>query len=93
MAFSEDFSVFFNDDTPGFRKMVVNSVPVDGIFDNDFEKSNFVETSNPIFWAASSDLTSVVHGVTVVDGADSYSVIGVEPDNSGVTGLVLRKAD
>ena len=91
MAFSEDFSVFFNDDTPGFKQMVVNSVPVDGIFDNDFKESNFIETSNPIFWAASSDLTGVVQDMTVLDGAISYSVIGVEPDNSGVMGLVLRR--
>ena len=93
MAFAEDFSVFFNDDTPGFKQMVVNSVTVDGIFDNDFEVSNFIETSNPIFWAASSDLAGVVQGMAVVDGAASYSVIGIEPDNSGVTKLVLRKSD
>lgn len=40
MAFTEDLSVFFNVDTPGFVQTVLAGVPVGGLFDNPYELGN-----------------------------------------------------
>ena len=90
MAFSEDFSVFINDDTPGYKTVQIEYQDVSGILDKDYEETNFVESSNPVFWVESSDISNITQGCLLVDGDFYYDIIGIEDDGSGITKLELR---
>ena len=90
MAFVEDIDVFINNDTPGFKTLNVDGGSVNGIFTDDFDETNFVESSNPVFVTKTSDVPSVANGSVVMDGAKEYQVIGIQDDGSGVTKLALR---
>lgn len=72
------------------RTLTIDSVAVDGVFDDRFGEVNFIESSNPTFTAKTSDIPSVANGSVVMDGAKEYSVIGVERDGTGMTKLELR---
>lgn len=64
---------------------------VDGIFLNDYDEVGFVESSNPVFLAKSSDLVDVEHDMEVygLDGS-KYRVVGIKPDGAGMTILELH---
>jgi hypothetical protein len=92
MAFVEDFAPFFN--TADFAvDATLGGVAVEGIFDADYLEplGNVVEGSGPVFTLATADATGAVHGTTLVIGATTYKVRGIEPDGTGVTLLRLEK--
>lgn len=64
---------------------------VDGIFDNAFVSVEGIEGTHPIFLCEASEVSSVVHDNTVVIGAVTYKVKGIEPDGTGMTMLILEK--
>lgn len=92
MAFNEDFSVFIDPDTPGYKVMLVDYEPVAGIFDNDYVEDSFTESSTPVFWVKSSDIPYIEQGDFVTDEVAEiqYEVANVQPDGSGITLLKLR---
>ena len=90
MAFVEDFNVFFNDGTPGYTELEIDSETVGGFFDNQFQETNFVGSSNPVFIVKTADVAGVVVNSVVMNGATEYRVIGVENDGTGITHLELR---
>ena len=49
-----------------------------------------VESNSPILYAATTDVAAAVHGSTIAIGGVTYTVIGREDDNTGVTMLRLR---
>lgn len=90
MAFVEDLSVFFNDDTPGFLTVVIDGTETGALFDNQFQETNFIESSNPLLYVKTADITDVAVNSVVMNGATEYRVIGVEDDGTGITKLELR---
>lgn len=91
MPFFEDLSVFINSDTPGYKRLTIDYVPIDGIFDDDYQESNFTESSNPVFMVKTADIPDVKQGSMAEDSANKlWEVIGVQNDGTGMTKLELR---
>lgn len=92
MAFAENLAPFFA--TGDFAvAATLNGVAVNGIFDAEYSEplGNLAEGRAPIFTCALSSIPSVTHGQTLVIGAASYTVRGVEPDGTGVVVLRLEE--
>ena len=70
----------------------LNGVTVRGIFDDAYGESfgGMVAGSGPMFRLPSS--VSVTSGNTLVHAATTYTVVGIEPDGTGLTLLRLEKA-
>ena len=90
MAFAEDLAPFFS--TADFAvAAALNGVSVTGIFDNGYaEPFGEVEGRQPTFLLPTASAPSVAHGQSLVIGAATYKVRGVEPDGTGVTLLKLE---
>lgn len=90
--FVEDFEPFF-DTASGFAVQATvgaESFPV--IFDNGYQSglAGLVESTGPSCQAQTAHVPAVVQGTSItIDGA-SFTVIGVEPDGTGITLLRLR---
>lgn len=67
-----------------------DTIVITGKLDKAFLEVNGVETKRKVFEALSSLLEDAVHGSMVEDGSDKYRVVQVEPDDSGMTMLVLE---
>lgn len=72
------------------KTLIIDSVSVDGIFDDTYIEAGFVESSNPMFTAKSDDMPSVAQGHKAVDGAKQYEIVSVQPDGTGMTTIELR---
>jgi hypothetical protein len=91
VAFTEPLAAFF--DTDGFAvSATLAGVSVRGIFDNEYyEPMNEVQGASPVFTLPTASASSAAHGQSLVIGATTYKVRGVEPDGTGVTRLRLEK--
>lgn len=95
MAFAEDLSAFF--DTDDFAEIVTydgtQQIPAifDAAFFEDVAGRLGVESSKPACLVRSADVPTAAHGKTIKRGAVTYHVVGVQPDGTGLTLLVLEK--
>lgn len=91
--FIEDFTPFFQ--TSEFASdATLGGVAVRGVFDNSsqtFEAGPGVFSTGPVFLLPSADVPVNATQLALVIGADTWSVVEVEPDGTGVTVLRLRK--
>lgn len=87
--FDEDHSVFF--ETEDFAETVTldGIIEVNGIFDEEYFESNYVQTKKPTFTYASNYPVEI--DSELIRGLDTYFVKGIEPDGTGVTKLILEK--
>ncbi len=91
MPFAEDLSVFLQTQDFATAATYQGSATVNGIFDNQyFEGMNF-QGSAPVFMCRTADVASAAHGQTLAVGADTYKIVGVEPDGTGITLMRLEK--
>lgn len=89
--FTEDLSLFFNPAQLGVT-VTIDGTSVNGVFGKGYIESNFVQTEAPIFTFSKADKSSVAINSTIVSGADTYKVKGIQPDvTSTVLRLVLEK--
>lgn len=89
MAFVESFAGYFAD----FGVLVtLNGTAVRGIFDDSYGDAfgGMVAGSGPMFRLPST--IAVSRGDSLVHGAKSYTVVGIEPDGTGLTLLRLDQA-
>ena len=72
--------------------ITVNGLPARGIFDNGFAStfSGMVDGTSPVLHMLSA--VPVARGDTAIISGAFYTVIGVEPDGTGVTQLRLDEA-
>jgi hypothetical protein len=91
VAFTEPLAAFF--DTDGFAvSATLAGVSVTGIFDNEYyEPMGEVQGASPVFTLPTASASTAAHGQSLVIGATTYKVRGVEPDGTGVTLLRLEK--
>lgn len=64
------------------------------IFDNEFALSTVgvgYENLAPQVLAKTSDVSGATNGATIVINSVTYYVIGVEPDGTGISRLILSK--
>lgn len=87
--FVEDLSPFFGDFGVA---ATLQGVAVTGIFDEEYVEpiGNLVEGKAPVFTCASASVPAVAQGQTLVIGARTFKVRGVEPAG---TGLVLLRLE
>ena len=85
---------FLDVDEFGVSATYDGATAIIGIFDNDFLQvlggEIGVESSGPQFLCRTADVSSVVHGKTLLIGSTTYTVKGVEPDGTGMTTLMLQ---
>lgn len=91
MAFAEDLDVFFSPADFAVAA-TLQGVAVNGIFDEDYVEplGNLVEGRAPVFTCAAAAAPAAAQGQTLVIGARTFKVRGVEPDG---TGLVLLRLE
>ena len=92
MAFVEDLAPFFS--TSDFAvDATLGGTAVTGIFDAAYLEplGSIVEGVGPVFMLSTADAASSAHGTTLVIGAATYKVRGIEPDGTGVTLLRLER--
>jgi hypothetical protein len=92
VAFVEDLTPFFA--VSDFAVAgTLNGVAVTGIFDNQYFEplGGDVQGAEPVFVLPTASSSSAAHGQSLVIGATTYKVRGVEPDGTGVTLLRLEK--
>lgn len=76
------------------QSVVVNGAEINAIFDDGFREALSepgAESSMPRLTCRTSDVASAAHGQAVTVGASSFEVVGVEPDGTGVTVLMLER--
>lgn len=92
MLHSMDFS-----DTAAFLTdfavpATVGGVSIQAIFDAAYADPLGIAGNSPQLTVATEDLPAVAVGQTVTVNATSYTVVGIEPDGTGITTLQLRRA-
>lgn len=94
MAFTEDLTQFFDTDDFGVAA-TIGAATVNGIFENQFLGAPGeapVAGTVPTFTCRTTDVSSVVSGTsTAVINSATYTVVGIHPDGTGVTTLILRR--
>ena len=66
-----------------------------GIFDNDYfdgiaDAGVPVESAQPRFLCRTADVSSVAHDETILISGVTYTIVGIEPDGTGMTNLILE---
>ncbi len=91
---TDDLDIFL-DDNEFAANVILNSVTIQGIFDNEFleavEGEMGVETTIPQVMVKSSDIASAVHGDTMTINSVVYNIIGIQPDGTGMTLILLSE--
>lgn len=94
MAFTEDLAGYFK--TADFGTSAtwsVGSATVVGIFDSEYARElGMIDATDPQFVCRESDMSSAAQGQTLTINAVSYTIVGVEPDGTGLLTLRLRKS-
>lgn len=91
MAFAENLTAFVREDDFAVAATLQGVAVASGvIFDAAYIEplSNAVEGFHPVALVIESEVPSVAHGQSLVIGAATYKVRGVEPDGTGM--LLLR---
>jgi hypothetical protein len=86
----------FFDDNDFADVATIGSASVEVVFDNAFfgqEVGGTLEIDDgiPVAHAKSSDVASVANGATIVINSVTFTIVGREDDNTGVTTLKLRR--
>lgn len=63
------------------------------MFDNEYQAGlgSTFEASQPTALGASADLQGLGHGSLLTIGTDTWAVVGVQPDGTGLTRLMLER--
>ena len=71
---------------------IVGGVTVEAIFDAAYTDPLGMAGNSPQLIVATEDLPAVAVGQAVTANATSYTVQAIEPDGTGITTLILRRA-
>lgn len=75
------------------RQMLVDGVPVKGVYMDNYAEIGNIESSNPVFVVEDQFLPYVAHGtkISTEDGGTRYEVVNIKPDGDGMTILELHR--
>ena len=82
MAFDEDPSEFLVLDDWAVTANYDSGTTINGILNKDYVEVQGTEAYRPVFRCASSDVSDVAHGKSLVVNGTTYSVVGVQPDET-----------
>jgi hypothetical protein len=90
MAFNEDLAAFFTDFA---ETVIVAGVSGAALFDDGFATvlDGTVATSGPQLTVRQSDFPGAQVGVAVTVRSVGYTIVGIEPDGTGVAVLRLER--
>lgn len=92
---TSDLSTLLGTDDFGVAGAITDGATINGIFDDASEMVNAetgaVETTNPQFICRTADVSSVVIATVITISSTPYSVIGIQPDGTGLTTLILSE--
>ncbi len=92
--FVEDVTAHFRD-WPAVDATLAGR-PVRGILEGGYELARIgqigMDSSSHAFTLASADVGTKPGGATLVIGSETYTVVGHEPDGTGISRLILRAA-
>lgn len=83
MALTEDPTIYFDTDGFAVTANYNSGTTVEGILDTGYVEVQGKESERPMFTCAASDVSGVNHGKSLVVGGTTYSVVGVQPDQTG----------
>jgi len=63
---------------------------ISGVFDNKFVEVNGVEDVHPVFTCRTADVPGVAQGSAITVNGTAYTVVGVQPDGTGMSMLLLE---
>ena len=86
---NEDLDVFLDEDEFAVTAEIIG-LDVVGIMSEEYVMVNFVESKKPVFDCKESDVYGVTHGSSVVIDSSVYQVVGIQPDGTGMTRLILE---
>lgn len=92
MPMTEDLSAFFDTDEFATSATWKGTESVKVIFDNAYAEGLDVAGTTPICTAKESDFSGAAEGQSLVIGAVTYSIVGVQPDGTGLVQLVLERS-
>ena len=75
----------------GVDALLNDTQTIQGIFDNDYTEALEMAATEPHFICKSSDVTKVRRDDRLRIGAESYRVVNLEPDGTGVSVIRLTK--
>jgi hypothetical protein len=92
---SADLAGYFDTNANGSAATITidgSGSSIDVIFNKEFFEipgnEVGVQSSQPVFYCRSSDVTNVEQGDTIQVDSITYNIVSVEPDNTGVTVLI-----
>jgi len=92
MSFTEDRDDFLILDDFAITANYNSGTTIKGIFSNGYVEVGGIESKRPLFTCAAADVSGVNHGKSLVVNGTTYSVVGVQPDDTGfMTVMVLSK--
>jgi hypothetical protein len=94
MSFWEDDAGgFFNDF--GEPALLQDGTEITVIFDAAYQTASpmgvDIESSKPMAMAKSTDVENEVHGNTITIRGTIYMIVGIQPDGTGMTNLILSE--
>lgn len=90
MSINDDLTVYY--DTDDFAiAATYNAAAVNGIFNHAYVEVEGVEGERPVFECAEADVAGIAHGETFTVNATTYTVVGVQPDGTGVVLIILSE--
>jgi len=90
MPMTEDFTAFFDTDEHA-TAATYNASTVNGIMEDQFVEVNGMEATKPTFLCAEADVSGIAHGSSITINAIVYSVVGHQPDGTGLILLILQE--
>ncbi len=91
---TNDLDIFLNSDEFAVD-VTYNSATIQGIFDDEFtsavEGEMGIESSVPQVLVKTSDVPNVAHNETMTINSVVYNVIGIQPDGTGMTLILLSQ--
>ena len=89
---TENAADFLDTDDFAVTAAYNTSTTVTGIFSNSYVLIEGMESRRPTFLCEAADVPSAAHGDSLNVNSTAYSVVGVQPDETGfMTLLVLSK--
>jgi len=90
-----DRAGFFDPADFGVTATYNGTTSVNGIFDNAYFEvaagEAGIQSTHPVFWCRTADIPSPTHNQTLIISSVTYKIVGVEPDSTGITQLMLEK--
>ncbi len=90
-----DRANFLDVDAFGVAATYNGVTTVNGVFENEFFEAIAgatvpIESAQALFTCRTADVPSATHADTLVISGSSYIVVGVQPDGTGMTILILE---